>query len=167
MLGLQITGRTCEELFKYGLKQSGTFPIDPDGDDYGYPAIDVYCDFESKCLSVSKARAYVDHMLNASISIYLFIADRQTVVGSPKFSRFEGNDNISMRMSYDDIPIRQIEELIRLSQECSQEFQWDCYFAPIEIRGDKLLTWTDRSGNLKCFSNFFNAIHASIIIYCI
>ena len=47
-LGLQITGRTCEELFKYGLKQSGTFPIDPDGDDYGYPAIDVFCDFESK-----------------------------------------------------------------------------------------------------------------------
>ena len=47
-LGLQITGRSCEELFQYGLKQSGTFPVDPDGDDYGYPPIDVHCDYESK-----------------------------------------------------------------------------------------------------------------------
>ena len=63
-LGLQMTGRTCEELFKYGLKQSGTWPIDPDGDDYGYPAFDVYCDFESRSLTL----ACVDHMFTTYVA---------------------------------------------------------------------------------------------------
>ena len=50
-----------------------------------------------------------------------------------------------MQMTY-DAPIKQIEELIRLSEDCSQEFNWDCYVAPLEVMGDKLLTWTDRTG---------------------
>ena len=145
-LGLQMTGRTCEELFKYGLKQSGTWPIDPDGDDYGYPAIDVYCDFESKT-----SHTYVDLKclivyVSKCTSLMCF-TDRQTIVGSPKFSKFESNADLSFQMSY-GVPLKQIEELIRLSESCTQEFQWDCYFAPLEIRGDKLLTWTDRSGKL-------------------
>ena len=145
-LGLQMTGRTCEELFKYGLKQSGTWPIDPDGDDYGYPAIDVYCVFESKT-----SHTYVDLKclivyVSKCTSLMCF-TDRQTIVGSPKFSKFESNADLSFQMSY-GVPLKQIEELIRLSESCTQEFQWDCYFAPLEIRGDKLLTWTDRSGKL-------------------
>ena len=80
--------------------------------------------------------------------------DRQTIIGSPKLSKFEGNADLSFQMSYGGVPLKQIEELIRLSESCSQEFQWDCYFAPLEIRGDKLLTWTDRSGKLiKCKNN--------------
>ena len=54
-----------------------------------------------------------------------------------------------MQMNYNDIPMKQIEELIRLSDQCSQEFTWDCYIAPLEIMGGKLLTWTDRDG-MKC-----------------
>ena len=49
-IGFQINGRTCEELFKYGLKESGMQRIDPDGEDYGFPPITVYCDYESKYL---------------------------------------------------------------------------------------------------------------------
>ena len=58
---------------------------------------------------------------------------------------FQGNRNLSLQMSY-GAPLKQMEELIRLSESCDQEFQWDCYFTPLEIRGEKLLTWTDRKG---------------------
>ena len=74
-----------------------------------------------------------------------YVPDRQTVVGTAKLATFEGNANLSLQMSY-GVPLKQLEELMRLSESCNQEFQWDCYFAPLEVRGEKLLTWTDRSG---------------------
>ena len=78
------------------------------------------------------------------------ISDRQTIVGSAKLAKF-GNGKLHMTMDYDEAPVKQMEELIRLSQSCNQEFEWDCYFAPLEIRDEKLLTWTDRSGATQSY----------------
>ena len=55
-----------------------------------------------------------------------------------------------MRMDY-EAPVKQMEELIRLSESCTQEFQWDCYFAPLEIRNEKLLVWSDRTDTTQSY----------------
>ena len=81
----------------------------------------------------------------------MFVSDRQSIIGSAKVSKFgDGSSNLNMQASY-TIPMKQIEELIRLSDSCTQEFQWDCYIAPLEIRGDKLLSWTDRKGESQFY----------------
>ena len=97
-------------------------------------------------IAIMKVRV-ITHKVSSSLIFEIFISDRQTIIGSAKVSKFgDGSSNLNMQASY-DVPMKQIEELIRLSETCTQEFQWDCYIAPLEIRGGKLLSWTDRKGN--------------------
>ena len=46
------TLRSCQELSNRGLRKSGSYDIDPDGEGIGYGPITVFCDFETNETSI-------------------------------------------------------------------------------------------------------------------
>lgn len=88
--------RTCTDLAKIGVTTSGTYQLDPDGKDTGADPIVVLCDFETNTTEIV-------HNLNA-----------ETLMEKCDEPAFGCHKN---SLDY-NVPMSQIEALIRLSPKC-------------------------------------------------
>ena len=121
------TVRTCEELARHGVKKSGRYLIDPDGDLLGQDPIEVICDFETNTTEVP-------HDSEELIKI--------EKCESTGCSRYEIGYYASMS---------QIQSLIQLSEKCEQEISFGCFLAPLSYEGTNYGWWEDRTGFERYF----------------
>ena len=134
------TLRSCYEYSMTGIKHSGYFHIDPDGDKIGHEPFEVYCDFEDGSTQIPH-----DHELATEIT------------PCPESMCFQLNLNYSVSME-------QIVALKDISESCSQDIQFNCFLAPLTINDDPIGVWLNKDGQEETY--FVGANHGKHICTC-
>ena len=116
--------RTCEELAKAGITESGDYELDPDGPMTGELPIWVACDFTTNSTTIKQD-------LKNAIEIEIC----ETGPGCS-----------SVKVEYES-SMKQIETLKSLSLFCWQEIEFLCSFAPLNFNGVSLAWWADKNSN--------------------
>ena len=133
--GLSKTGRvlrTCEELGSNGINTSGTYLIDPDGQDIGERPIAVHCEFTDDGKSITKLLHDYGTPINVEQCNTLHCFNHQFDYG---------------------IPTSQIKALTELSEHCEQKIDFGCFLAPLEDHGTIYGGWKDIKGDYELFRN--------------
>ena len=120
--------RTCQHLAMYGVTKSAKYDIDPDGILYGSESIEVYCDFTTN----------TTHILHDEPIIQV--------------EKCDGYGCSKSNITY-STPKSQIDELINLSETCTQTIDISCFSAPLLDKDGNRAWWIDSNG-LKHY--FFN-----------
>ena len=120
--------RTCQHLAMFGVTKSGKYEIDPDGILYGSESIEVYCDFTTN----------TTHILHDEPIIQV--------------EKCDGYGCSKSNITY-STPKSQIDELINLSETCTQTIDISCFSAPLLDKDGNRAWWIDSNG-LKHY--FFN-----------
>ena len=118
--------RSCEELARHGVKKSGLYIIDPDGEMISHDPIRVNCLFDG-----DKVVTEISHYQEKNI-----IVDHCDSIGCFK-----------QDIEY-DVPLEQITALISLSESCEQYIDFGCFLAPLIESEENLGGWLDRNGKL-------------------
>ena len=126
--------RTCEELRSNGVNTSGTYLIDPDGQDIGEKPISVHCEFTNDGKTFTKLL----HAYGSPIP----------VVPCNSLQCFKH------QIDY-DIPNSQIKALTKLSEHCEQGIEFGCFFAPLQDDGTEYGGWKDINGKIFYIIPFF------------
>jgi len=115
--------RTCAEMEQHGVKTSGFYNLDPDGDNIGNAPIRAYCDFE----------AHVTEILHDAEGELIDVSHCDT------------NLCYTRNITYIS-QMEQIKSLMDLSTFCDQTIEFDCYMAPLNYGDVQVGVWTDRHG---------------------
>ena len=118
--------RTCEELGSNGVNTSGTYLIDPDGQDIGEKPITVFC-----------------HFTNDGKSITKLLHDYGTPITVEQCNSLHC---FKHQFDYSGTPTSQIKALTELSEHCEQKIDFGCYSAPLEDDGTIYGGWKDIKG---------------------
>ena len=113
------TVRNCEELKNNGINVIGKIDIDPDGAQSGEPPISVVCN-----------------------------SDGSTEVGQETKESIGNCDGPGCHEVIVDYGVsnQQIQNLIQLSESCSQQISFRCYNAPLKLNSVHLGWWTSQDG---------------------
>ena len=117
--------RTCEELGASGVNTSGTYLIDPDGQDIGENPFTVYCEFAMDGKSITK-----------------LIHDHGTTIPVEKCKTLHCFNH---KIEY-GIPNKQIKALTELSEVCTQKIDFGCFMVALEDDGTEYGGWKDING---------------------
>ncbi len=117
--------RSCHELFQHGIKTSGLYDIDPDGENIGRPPIQVYCNYTS----------------GATLTVLSHDSEEPVEVEHG----CDGPGCFTHSITYEN-PMDQIQALIQISDRCSQTIQIDCYSAPLANGEVEFGWWLDKNG---------------------
>ena len=122
------TLRSCEELARHGIANSGTYQIDPDGELISNDPIRVNCIFEN-----GQAITEISHYQEKNI-----VVDNCDGIGCFK-----------QEINY-EVPMGQMEALISLSESCEQSVSYGCFLAPLMSSDETLLGgWNNRKGDIS------------------
>jgi len=142
------TLRSCYEYSQYGVSISGDFMVDPDGVNMGHPPMKVFCDFST-----------------GATEVYHNNEEEITVEHCPDPGCFQSEVTYENGLNGTNIPMSQIEALIDLSNQCTQDFYYDCTLAPLHSVNIDMVYWQDRHGmdgnNYFTGSNFGYHVCAS------
>ena len=97
--------------------------MDPDGELIGLPPIEAYCDMDKNTTEIThnfEKEVNVDHCSTVGCALYV--------------------------LKY-NAPLQQILSLIELSAVCIQDFNYNCFLAPLQDEGINHAWWLDRNGN--------------------
>ena len=115
---------TCEHLAMHGIKQSGEYEIDPDGELYGEDAIKVYCNFTTNTTEIRH---------NSETQVVLEKCSERGC--------FEHKIQFLSNSTF-----AQMKALADISESCSQEFTFDCFLTPLMYNNVSYGFWLDRYG---------------------
>ena len=133
--------KTCDDLARCGLNESGEYELDPDGPMFGEEPIRVFCDFTTNSTVIRPD----------SNEISLQNCD-------------SGSGCASVNVSY-GANIDQIMSIVDNSLNCQQEIVYSCNVAPLVLDDVSFASWKHRNGmdqpftedNVKCkCSNFLS-----------
>ena len=100
--------KNCQELANLGMTDSGTYRLDPDGQDRGAGPISVRCDFSDNSTEI----------VHDQSSEIIFDGKCQSL----------GCEVVSLDYQ---VPESQIKALMNSSEECQQSIRFDCFLAPL------------------------------------
>ena len=106
--------RTCDQLRQHGVTNSGHYWIDPDGAGRGQAAVRVYCDMRTGSTMVTHQQQGIRLSL-----LYYFLLLLLSGEGTMTITKCR-EPGCSVHSVKYDIPMRQIEALILLSDQCEQ-----------------------------------------------
>ena len=126
--------KTCDDLARCGLTESGEYELDPDGPMFGEEPIRVFCNFATNSTVIRPD----------SNEIKLQNCD-------------SGPACASVNISYGG-HIDQIISIVERSSVCQQEIVFSCNVAPLVLDGVSFASWRYRNGaiedinddNIKC-----------------
>ena len=133
------TLRSCEEYSAYGIRSSGTYPIDPDGILVGSPPFNVFCRFDAK---TGEVFTEVLHDYSEGLILVEHCHDPGCYVRNLTY--LSANDLKVIEFS-------QLEALTELSSECQQSFYYECTLAPLRFEDIDFAYWTGRNGQKNVF----------------
>ena len=125
-LGKLAFVKNCQDLFDQGVKVSGFYYTDPDGQGLGQPPIQVYCNVTTKTTEVT-------HDMEETIEM-------DKCDNGPGCSTYEVDYEGSME---------QINQLVDQSESCTQKITFDCRFAPLNQYGQAFGWFLDKDGQTK------------------
>ena len=120
--------KTCDDLARCGLTESGEYELDPDGPMYGEEPIRVFCNFTT----------------NATV----IIPDTNEISLQNCKS---GPGCASVDISY-EANLNQIMSIIEHSSYCQQEMIFSCNTAPLVLDGESFSSWRYRNGMNQPFT---------------
>jgi len=120
--------KTCDDLARCGLTESGEYELDPDGPMYGDEPIRVFCNFTT----------------NATV----IIPDTNEI----NLQNCEsGSGCASVNVSY-EVNMNQIMSIVDSSTYCQQELIFSCNMSPLVLDGESFSTWKYRNGRNQSFT---------------
>ena len=109
--------KNCQDLADIGFTRSGTYQLDPDGQDFGEEAINVHCNFEDNSTEI--------------------VHDQASQVTIQKCNLLSnGPGCFETPLDY-QVPVSQIRALIDSSTHCEQSIKFDCFLAPLVSYGQE------------------------------
>jgi len=141
-LELLSTLRSCYEYSMFGISNSGTFSIDPDGPLRGNEPFDVYCRFEN------------------GEAITEIIHDKDGVVDiSPCADPF----CYSLELSY-PTTMEQITAIKDISESCTQDITFGCFLSGLSANDVPIGEWINQNGDPEIY--FSGSNHNTHICEC-
>ena len=110
--------KNCQDLANIGFTQSGTYQLDPDGQDVGEDPIKVLCNFDDNTTEIVHDKTSPITIQNCILSNSL------------------GCHETALDYGY-QVPISQIRALIKSSDHCEQSIRFDCFLAPLMSYGEE------------------------------
>ena len=118
--------KTCDDLARCGLTESGEYELDPDGPMKGEEPIRVFCNFTTNSTVI---------MPDDTNEISLQNCD-------------SGTGCASINVSY-EANMKQIMSIIEHSSDCQQEIVFSCNIAPLVLDGVSYASWMYKNGDVQ------------------
>ncbi len=125
--------RSCHEYQEAGLTRDGFYRIDPDGVNFGEPSFMAHCDF-----ATGATRIYHDS------------------ANPTRVPQCDALDCFQHKISY-DTSLKQIINLMDLSETCTQSIKFGCYLAPLTDDGVNYGSWINRNGEKEIYFHGSNS----------